>query len=817
MTTMSTAMFSEYHARQFALRGLTPLDVAQHGGMPCYVAGDLPEGAPKYWVEHLPGVVYRTGDSWQLKPDVPAAPAPGKPGEPAKYLFAPGGSAGLYEVLVRPHRPRIVIVEGTHQAMAVAKYAPPDVSVYGLAGCWGWSQQGAPAPGLYALAGRDVTVLFDADCASNPHVYKAAKALADVLSTAVGARSVMFASTPGTGKAGIDDVLGSAPEDARAGLISRMLDGKALIAPAKLKRPAPKPAKAQAASTSAVTAADEGPSRFFDADGLLPQALTQAILEDKNLALTDSNEFAVFGSRGYTVEPCAVELAGVKLLGNKFRASMEKTYVRTTQFALMEQGRIIKNTFVGGDLPVANGLLDIGTGALAPHTPEYLSLSRLSVEYDPAAECPTYDKWIVDCVGSDNVAVLESAASAMLALGQTGKKALILTGPSRSGKSTFLELMQAVIGRTHVSQESISQLSKDKFSPAQLHNKVLNVCADIESGHLRDISMFKQLTGGDTISAQHKNQKGFTFKNTALMMFSANELPQTSESSRAFLARCIMVEFPNSFIGKEDPSILAKLKAELPGIFNRLLRAYRASLVDGHHVAMRPSELAEERLARATDRFREFFAQTCKIGDRRDEVTGVRAIRLAFNRWAEAQGGYPLGEKVIRERLAKIEGIRRVERQVDGAKLKGWTLAILPEDEWSDGDVYELELDPVVEPAEVEPAEVEPAEVEPAEVEPAEVEPAEVRAPHYRSVPQTVDTVPIEDRPGIFAGREYGWLPPVDLDTGSPADRAIDTVLAQLGIPEYVSRCELGHAEALVDGAWYACPQCEPATVYREP
>jgi len=30
---------------------------------------------------------------------------------------------------------------------------------------------------------------------------------------------------------------------------------------------------------------------------------------------------------------------------------------------------------------------------------------------------------------------------------------------------------------------------------------------------------------------------------------------------------------------------------------------------------------------------------------------------------------------------------------------------------------------------------------------------------------------------------------------------------------DYVSRCYLGHEEVLVDGLWWACPRCHPATV----
>ena len=45
-------------------------------------------------------------------------------------------------------------------------------------------------------------------------------------------------------------------------------------------------------------------------------------------------------------------------------------------------------------LNVKNGLLDLETGELHPHTPDHRSSIQLPVEYDPEADCPTWHKFV---------------------------------------------------------------------------------------------------------------------------------------------------------------------------------------------------------------------------------------------------------------------------------------------------------------------------------------------------------------------------------------------------------------------------------------
>jgi len=239
--------FNDHQIAELAKRAITPEQAADYGVLGVQVEADLPEGAPTYWTVkggYLPGMLFpwtsTSGGSettWQIKPDIPR-PDPLKPGEFDKYLFAKGWKPVLHPVRVVPGSDKVLIVEGTHQRIAAGIYAPDGWSVYGIAGCRGWSTEGLPINDLEeACDGATVTVVFDADMTGNINVYEAGQALACELDMA-GASSVRFALVGGGKNTGIDDILGGKEKiESRYAYFSRLLDPSRCPEPSKVKKP----------------------------------------------------------------------------------------------------------------------------------------------------------------------------------------------------------------------------------------------------------------------------------------------------------------------------------------------------------------------------------------------------------------------------------------------------------------------------------------------------------------------------------------------------------------------------------------------------
>jgi len=104
-----------------------------------------------------------------------------------------------------------------------------------------------------------------------------------------------------------------------------------------------------------------------------------------------------------------------------------------------------------------------------------------------------------------------------------------------------------------------------------------NICSDLPSSHLAETSIFKAITGGDTVLAEYKYRGSFEFVPFARLVFSANHPPCSNDSSNAFFRRWLVVPFTRTFEGGEEiprTEMDARLSkpSELSGVLNRALQ-----------------------------------------------------------------------------------------------------------------------------------------------------------------------------------------------------------------------------------------------------
>jgi P4 family phage/plasmid primase-like protien len=159
------------------------------------------------------------------------------------------------------------------------------------------------------------------------------------------------------------------------------------------------------------------------------------------------------------------------------------------------------------------------------------------------------------------------------------QKAICLVGEGGNGKSAFLDLAANFVGTENVCHLSLQRLELDRFSAARLYGKLANICPDLPSDRLSSSAMFKSITGCDRITAEFKYRDSFEFTPFARLLFSANRLPPSNDTSQAFFDRWLIVPFPNRFrhTRRETPrSILQQqlcTRGELSGVLNKALEA----------------------------------------------------------------------------------------------------------------------------------------------------------------------------------------------------------------------------------------------------
>lgn len=586
----------------------------------------------------------------QIRPDHPAIDANGRP---IKYVFPEGAELIMNQLRDSGEGP-ILIVEGTKQQYAALSYAPADFAVYGISGCWGWVEKDKVTwvPDLTWAMGRDVYLLFDADLDSNFNVHRAADEFSKQLKRS-GVNRIKYVQTTARGKNGLDDVLGLMPEDKRAMFLALWISQATGRLPKKPKQP-------------------KANQYFGDNGALLVRKATEAVLEQAPAALTAERQVALYMEGAYRLDPSAFIAKVVELLGDDYRREWKKTIEETAIGLLYSRGLILPDHPTSPLLNVRNGMLDLATLTLKPHDPVYLSTSQLPIEWDPDAKATAYVKWLKNVI-PDQADDIEEVASTMLDPVRTPSKALFAFGPSRSGKSTFIRVLQVIAGIENRSAVTLHQLVEDRFAAANVYGKILNAASDLSAKHVEDLSIFKMMTGEDAITGNRKYGNQFTFTNRALFAFSANELPTVGEASRAYMERIKPFHFNRSFAGHENPAIEEEIMRELPGILVRLVLAWQRMSTRGGYSPTLPKvrtafEIGSNRVLQWIDDEMSVVDTGGRLKVPPTQGTTPAELHRAFSKWAEINRTSIMGRKTFLGHLTSINGVKEVRIMPNSAR-----------------------------------------------------------------------------------------------------------------------------------------------------
>jgi putative DNA primase/helicase len=84
------------------------------------------------------------------------------------------------------------------------------------------------------------------------------------------------------------------------------------------------------------------------------------------------------------------------------------------------------------------------------------------------------------------------------------------------------------------------------------------------------------ISGGDPLTVNRKYKDHVTLTLPSLIWMLSNTVPKLMDSSGVIASRFVVVQFRNSFLGREDPELEKKLEQELPGILKFAIDGYRA-------------------------------------------------------------------------------------------------------------------------------------------------------------------------------------------------------------------------------------------------
>lgn len=285
-----------------------------------------------------------------------------------------------------------------------------------------------------------------------------------------------------------------------------------------------------------------------------------------------------------------------------------------------------------------DGIYNIKTGELTEHSSDILSTIQIPAKFkdikNAPSEAPVFFKYMDTLCNGD----IETIELLMQCLGiaisnvyaYRTKKALFLVGKGNTGKSQLKRLAEYLLGPQNVSNIDLKKVN-EKYGAATLYQKRLSGCNDMSYQRIEDMSIFKQLTGGDSIEVEFKFKNSFNFLYKGFLWFNCNKLPRFGGDTGKWVYDRIMPVYCNNVIPKEeqDPLLFEKMLKEKNTIILFALQELEKVISNNYHF-VEPKSMQEERLKYEIENntFLSFIHECCYIKD--DIMPSMRLKRSTF-------------------------------------------------------------------------------------------------------------------------------------------------------------------------------------------
>lgn len=326
--------------------------------------------------------------------------------------------------------------------------------------------------------------------------------------------------------------------------------------------------------------------------------------------------------------------------------------------AQMDKYRMALNT--------PSGIINLKNGEVREHSNEYYFTKATSVECADTADCPLWQKFLDDIFAGDKelIRYIQKAVGYSLTGSTAEQCAFFLYGTGRNGKSTFIDIIRAVLGdyAANIQPETImvrsSQSGAVNSDIARLKGARLVTSVEPNEGVRINEGLLKQLTGDDTVTARKLYSEEFEFKPEFKLWMATNHKPVIRGTDTGIWRRIHMIPFEVQIPeDKVDKNLVSKLKKELPAIFKWCVDGCLLWQKEGLKMPSAVLEMVRE-YRREMDVISAFIEDKCEIGGSVQAST----LYMAYVNWTDANNEYRMSNTKfgteIAKRFEKVKGLK---------------------------------------------------------------------------------------------------------------------------------------------------------------
>jgi putative DNA primase/helicase len=315
---------------------------------------------------------------------------------------------------------------------------------------------------------------------------------------------------------------------------------------------------------------------------------------------------------------------------------------------------------------INNGIFNLKTKELSEWSSEKIFLNKIPITYDSTATCPLIESFLRSTLPDQkDIDTIYEFFGYCLIGGYPVQKIALFIGEGGNGKSQVLKMLKKFIGDNNSCAIPLQKFEENDFKEVELFGKLVNISSEISDKPLKTTAKIKSLSGGDEINASRKFKNDLTFENETKLIFPANKLPKTYDTSKAFFRRWIYIMFPYKFLPQEEYDLVPEDKrdkiklacvdvadkitkeSELNGLFNKAIDGLGRLLSKGSFTSSKTNEDTMLWWIRNSDSFLAFCWE--KVEESPEGVIYKDDLRKQYQKFCRENKLVAEGDKHIHE------------------------------------------------------------------------------------------------------------------------------------------------------------------------
>lgn len=324
------------------------------------------------------------------------------------------------------------------------------------------------------------------------------------------------------------------------------------------------------------------------------------------------------------------------------------------------------------------GTYDLRTGLMRPHDPSDL-ITKMTMVAPVKTGGDRFKRFMKEITGGDLTLIyfLQVLLGSLLSGAIESHFLILWIGEGRNGKNTLGDLIMWILGAyARKIPSNTLMASKHERHPTELASLLgirLAISSEISDGAYWNESRINELTGDATISARFMAGNFFEFPRTHKHLIYGNHRPQLRSVTDALKSRLVIVPFRQSFVGREDPLLTEKLKAEAGYILSWLLEGHSLWLKAGRKLPSCDVVQAEQEDYFSAQSTVETWVDECCFKMDLDsrpigELTPASQLYASYENWKRERGEQPFSLARWADTMSKVF---QKERSKHGIRYRG--------------------------------------------------------------------------------------------------------------------------------------------------